>query len=74
LKLQGGKTEAVAREDVLELTASQLSMMPEDIEKQFKPQEIADLFAFLTLDKHPSDPTAKQLPGVRFSQSSAAGP
>ena len=40
-------------------------MMPEDIEKQFKPQEIADLFAFLTLDKHPSDPTAKQLPGVR---------
>ena len=27
--------------------------------------EIADLFAFLTLDKHPSDRTAKRLPGVR---------
>jgi putative heme-binding domain-containing protein len=65
LKLQGGKTETVARENILEMTTSELSMMPEDIEKQFKPQEIADLFAFLTLDKHPSDPMAKQLPGVR---------
>jgi putative heme-binding domain-containing protein len=65
LKLQGGKTETIARENVEEVMASQLSMMPEDIEKQFKPQQIADLFAFLTLDKHPSDPTAKRLPGVR---------
>jgi putative heme-binding domain-containing protein len=65
LKLQGGKTETVARDNILELTTSELSMMPEDIEKQFQPQEIADLFAFLTLDKHPRDPTAKQLPGVR---------
>jgi putative heme-binding domain-containing protein len=65
LKLQGGKTETIPRDNVEEVIVSQLSMMPEDIEKQFKPQEIADLFAFLTLDKHPSDPTAKQLPGVR---------
>jgi putative heme-binding domain-containing protein len=65
LKLQGGKTETVPRDNVEEVIVSQLSMMPEDVEKQFKPQEIADLFAFLTLDKHPSDPTAKQLPGVR---------
>jgi putative heme-binding domain-containing protein len=65
LKLQGGKTETIPRDNVEETIASQLSMMPEDIEKQFKPQQIADLFAFLTLDKHPSDPAAKQLPGVR---------
>ena len=65
LKLQGGKTETIARDNVEEVIVSQLSMMPEDIEKQFKPQQIADLFAFLTLDKHPSDPTAKQLPGIR---------
>jgi putative heme-binding domain-containing protein len=73
LKLQGGKTETIPRDNVEETIVSQLSMMPEDIEKQFKPQQIADLFAFLTLDKHPSDPTAKQLPGVRGPQSSAAG-
>ena len=64
LKLQGGKLETVPRDKIDEITASPLSMMPEDIEKQFKPQEIADLFAFLTLDKHPSDRTAKRLPGV----------
>ncbi|MEX2142170.1 MAG: c-type cytochrome [Pirellulales bacterium] len=73
LKLQGGKTETVPRENVEEVIISQLSMMPEDVEKQFKPQQIADLFAFLTLDKHPRDPTAKQLPGVREPKPSAAG-
>ena len=38
--------------------------MPEDVEKQLKPQEIADLFAFLCLDKPPSDRSAKALPGA----------
>ena len=33
-------------------------MMPEQLEKQLKPQEIADLFAFLSLDKPPGDPSA----------------
>ena len=28
------------------------------------PQEMADLFAYLTLDKPPEDPTARRLPGV----------
>jgi putative heme-binding domain-containing protein len=65
LKLQGGKTETIARENVLEVITSELSMMPEDVEKQFKPQEVADLFAFLMLDKHPNDPTAKKLPDSR---------
>jgi putative heme-binding domain-containing protein len=72
LKLQGGKTETIPRDKIEEVIASPLSMMPEDIEKQFKPQQIADLFAFLTLDKHPSDPTARQLPGVRDAKQSAA--
>ena len=36
--------------------------MPEDVEKQLTPQEIADLFAFLCLDKPPADPAAKPLP------------
>jgi hypothetical protein len=38
--------------------------MPEDVEKQLQPQELADLFAFLALDKPPDDPTAKRLSGA----------
>ena len=63
LKTQGGTLETIARQDVAELTASRLSLMPEDLEKQLKPQELADLFALLTLDKPPGDPSAKKLPG-----------
>ncbi|MBS0262840.1 MAG: c-type cytochrome [Planctomycetes bacterium] len=65
LKLQGGKQEVIPRADIEEMKTSELSLMPEDVEKTLKPQEIADLFAFITLDKPPSDPTAKQLPGTR---------
>ncbi len=63
LKVQGGKQEVVARDDIELMKTSELSLMPEDLEKQLKPQEMADLFALLTLDKPPSDPTARRLPG-----------
>jgi hypothetical protein len=46
------------------MAVSKVSLMPEGVEKQLKPQEIADLFAFLCLDKPPSDPTAKRIPGT----------
>jgi len=62
LKLQGGKLETVARADVEEIEISNLSLMPEGVENQYKPEEIIDLFAFLKLDKPPSDPAAKVLP------------
>jgi putative heme-binding domain-containing protein len=64
VKLQGGKQETVARKNVEELTPSKMSLMPEGIEKLLKGQEIADLFAFLTLDRHPDDPKAKKIPGA----------
>jgi putative heme-binding domain-containing protein len=64
LKLQGGKLETIPRDDVDMLTVSKVSLMPEDVEKQLKPQEIADLFAYLTLDKPPDDPTARKIPGT----------
>ncbi len=64
LKTQGGKLETIARNDVDEIKISPLSLMPEELEKQLKPEELADLFAFLTLDKPPSDPTARRLPGT----------
>ncbi len=64
LKVQGGKQEVIPRSDVEEFVVSEISLMPEQLEKQLSQQEIIDLFAFITLDKHPSDPTAKRLPGV----------
>jgi putative heme-binding domain-containing protein len=64
LKVQGGKQEIIARSDIDEFKVSEISLMPEQLEKQLSQQEIIDLFAFITLDKHPSDPSARRLPGV----------
>lgn len=63
LKTQGGKRETIPRGEIEEMKTSKLSLMPEDLEKQLSSQEIIDLFAYLCLDKPPSDPTAKSLPG-----------
>jgi len=65
LKVQGGKLETIPRGDIDEMKVSELSMMPEGLEKQLQPQELADLFAYITLDRPPTDPEARQLPGVR---------
>jgi putative heme-binding domain-containing protein len=64
LKIQGGKLETIPRGQVDEVKTSALSLMPEEIEKQFTPQELVDLFAFLVLDKAPTDPSAKALAGA----------
>ena len=63
LKLQGGKAETIPRAEIDERKLSTISLMPEDVEKELKPQEIADLFTFLSLDRPPSDPAARRLPG-----------
>ncbi|QDU37984.1 Cytochrome c [Maioricimonas rarisocia] len=64
LKIQGGKLETIPREEIEEYRVSNVSMMPEGIEKQLTPQELADLFAYLALDGPPDDPKAKLLPGA----------
>jgi putative membrane-bound dehydrogenase-like protein len=64
LKVQGGKQEVIARADIDEMQVSEISLMPEQLEKQLTQQEIVDLFAFLTLDKHPSDASGRQLAGA----------
>lgn len=64
LKIQGGKQEVIPREDVEAMKISELSLMPQDVEKTLMPQELADLFAYITLDKPPSDPNAKLIPGT----------
>ncbi len=64
LKVQGGKLETIPRDAIEKMETSKLSMMPEDVEKNFKPGELADLFAFLCLDKHPDDKNARYIPGT----------
>ncbi|WP_162006555.1 PVC-type heme-binding CxxCH protein [Roseimaritima sediminicola] len=64
LKLQGGKVESIPRDEIEVFKINEVSMMPEELEKQLTPKEIADLFAFLALDKPPRDPEAKKLPGA----------
>ena len=64
LKLQGGKLETIPRDEVESMTISKLSLMPEGLENQMTRQELIDLFEFLLLDKPPTDPTAKRLPGA----------
>ena len=64
LKVQGGKLETIARDDIEAMKQSELSLMPEGVEKQLSPQEIADLFAFITLDRHPEDREARPILGT----------
>lgn len=68
LKLQGGKTERIPREQIEALRVSPLSLMPEGLENQLKPEEWADLFAFLTLDRPPHDPEARRISGTTGPQ------
>jgi len=64
LKVQGGKQEVIPRDQIDEFKVSETSLMPEQLERQLTPSEIADLFAYITLDKPPRDPEARRLPGV----------
>ena len=43
----GGKDEVVLRADLKDVTSSRLSLMPEGLESVLKPQDMADLIAFL---------------------------
>ena len=64
IKVQGGQVETIARAQVEELKRSPLSLMPENLETLVTPQELAYLFAYISLDRPPGDPKAKLLPGA----------
>ena len=64
LKLQGGKREVIPREDVDAVKISAASLMPENLEEQVTPDELADLFAYLCLDRAPEDPEAEPIDGT----------
>ena len=48
LRGANGMEEVILRTDLKELTSSGLSLMPEGFEKIFKPQDLADLIAYIT--------------------------
>ena len=49
LRNAGGKDEVVFRSDIQELNSSRLSLMPEGFESVVKPQDMADLIAFIRM-------------------------
>jgi hypothetical protein len=62
--MPGEGEEVVPRNRVKYTRVSKLSMMPEGIEASLDKTDLADLFAFLALDKPPTDATAKLIPGA----------
>ncbi len=55
IKVQGGKEETIPAEDIEEFKQDKKSLMPEGVENQLTTQELADLFALLTLEGPPSE-------------------
>jgi putative heme-binding domain-containing protein len=64
VRMAGESEETVPRNNVEYTRVSKLSMMPEGVENIFSKKDLSDLFAFLSLDKPPTDPTAKIVPGA----------
>jgi len=64
VRLPGEGEETVPRNNVKYTRVSKLSMMPEGIETLLDKKDLADLFAFLALDKPPTDPAAILIPGA----------
>ncbi len=64
LKLQGGKVETIAANQIDEMTVSPLSLMPEGWEKQLNEQELIDLLSFLVLEGPPDQTGVAKLPGT----------
>jgi putative heme-binding domain-containing protein len=64
IRMAGDSEETVPRNNVEYTRLSKLSMMPEGVEAIFSQKDLADLFAFLSLDKSPTDPAAKLIPGA----------
>ena len=47
LRREEGKEDTILRKDVEEMAASRISLMPEKVEQEIKPQEMVDLIAYL---------------------------
>ncbi len=56
LRRQDGKEDALLRSEIQEMSASGQSLMPEGLEKDLKPQDLADLIAYLAASGPPRKP------------------
>jgi len=74
LKAAGGTLETIPRSRIDEFSRNDTSLMPEGIERQCEPRELADLLAFLCLDRPPADPAATPIPGTPATLLPAAKP
>jgi putative heme-binding domain-containing protein len=57
LRAEEKKETTVLRKDIDEMVASTVSMMPEDLDKEVTPQDLADLLGFLRKTLGPASPT-----------------
>ncbi len=62
LKRQDGQADSLLRNDLEELTTAGRSLMPEGLENDIKPSELADLMAFLVQRRAPSKEIAGNQP------------
>ena len=65
LKVAGGKEEVVPRAEVKTLEKSEVSLMPEDLEKTLSEEEFRNLVAYLRLEKGLDAPAKETPPGGR---------
>jgi putative heme-binding domain-containing protein len=64
VKVQGGKEVTLPASEIAEFRQDTKSLMSEGIENQLDPQELADLFALLTLEKAPDQTDNATIPGT----------
>ena len=64
LKVQGGKQEVLPMDEADEIRQNEQSLMPDGLEQQMTPQEVADLFALLSLEKPPGAEENRLIPGT----------
>lgn len=64
VKVQGGKEQTIATEEIDEFKQDSKSLMPEGLENQMTPQEMADLFALLTLEQKPDSKENAKIRGT----------
>lgn len=64
IKVQGNKLETIPAEEIEEFKQDKKSLMPEGIENQMNSQELADLFALLTLESPPESKENAKISGT----------
>lgn len=58
LRKQGGEIEVLLRKDIVEMFSTRKSLMPDELEKDLKPADMADLLAFIKSLKYTRGPMA----------------